>query len=73
MQILSLSYRLLVYGIYAVLCQTVALFLLILSADSSISLSVIAHRYLPLFEYPLMSLALLLSGALLIDYTILTQ
>ena len=68
----SLSYRLLCYGTYAVLCQLVLLTLWILSTDPSVCPEVVAHRFVPLLEYPIMSIALLLSGALLIDYAMLS-
>ena len=69
----SLSYRLLHYGIYAALCQLVLLSLWVLVSDPSVSPDVIAHRFIPLLEYPIMSVTLLLSGALLIDYAMLSQ
>ena len=68
----SLSFRLLHYGSFAVLCQLVALSFLILTAEPSVTLPVLAHKFVPLLEYPLMSLSLLLSGALLIDYALLS-
>ncbi|MBQ9086528.1 MAG: hypothetical protein IJY47_05020 [Clostridia bacterium] len=67
----SVSLRLLYYGSFAILCQITLIFLLIVSTDPSVSPQVICHEYAPYLEYVLMDLALLLGGALLIDYVIL--
>lgn len=65
----SLPARLLLhYGLFAILCQCALLLLNCLCCDPSISPEVLRHRVLPLLEYPLMSLTLLLSGSLLIDW-----
>lgn len=58
------------YGSFAVLCQSALLLLWIRSTDPSVTAEVLRHRFLPLLEYPLMSIALLLGGALLIDWVL---
>ncbi|MBQ8331813.1 MAG: hypothetical protein IJX94_04880 [Clostridia bacterium] len=58
----------LIYGLYAILFQLSILFLFMLTEQSTVSADVLLHIYLPLLEYPLMSLTLLLGGCLLIDY-----
>lgn len=57
----------LVYGLFSVLCLLSLLWLHMLTEPPSVSLAVVAHRYVPLLEYPLMSLALTLGGGLLLD------
>ncbi len=59
---------LLVYGLFAVLCQCVFLLLFYICEAPNISGEVLLHRYVPLLEYPLMSLALLFGGGSLIGY-----
>ncbi len=62
------AFLLLSYGLFAVLCQSVFLLFLCLNEPSNISADVLMHRYLPLLEYPLTSLCLLLGGGILIQY-----
>ena len=64
-----LSSLLLLFGTYAVLCQTVMILLFVCTAPSSLSLDVVRHTVIPWLEYPLMSLVLLFGGAVLIRYT----
>lgn len=61
------------YGFFAVLCQSVMILFCILCEDSSVSDEVLRYRYVPYLEYPLMSLSILIGGALLIDWVIPKQ
>lgn len=61
------------YGIFAVLSQCVMILLCVLCEDESVATELLRYRYLPYLEYPLMSLALLVGGSLLIDWATLTQ
>ena len=58
----------LTFGTYAVLCQVSMILLFALAVPENVASDVLRHWILPWLEYPLMSLALLLGGALLIDY-----
>ena len=60
-----------VYGFFAVLCQSVMILLCVICEDANVSREVLRHTYLPYLEYPLMSLTLIIGGALLLDWAIL--
>ena len=64
----KLAQRLLVYGFFAILCQLVFIFLFLILQPPHISLSVLRHFYAPWLEYPLVSLALTIGGAVLFTY-----
>ncbi len=63
-----LSYRLLFLGTYAVLCQLTLILLYVCVMPDDISHDVLRHTVLPWLEYPLMSLALILGGATLLNW-----
>ncbi len=59
----------LIYGLYAVLCQAVGIFFNA-SSNVGISAEALALKYAPMLEHSVMSLVLILIGALLIEITI---
>ena len=61
------AFMLLCHGLYAVLCQSALLFTFVSFFAPSLPPDVLLHRYAPFLEYPLMSLLLVLGGALLIQ------
>lgn len=61
------------YGFFAVMCQSAMILLCVLCEDPSVETALLRYRYLPYLEYPLMSLTLLIGGALLIDWASLSQ
>ena len=61
------------HGFFAVLCQCAMILLCVLCEDGNVATELLRYRYLPYLEYPLMSLALLIGGSLLIDWVDLTQ
>lgn len=67
----ALSMRFLTYGFFAIFSQLV---FLILAVDITLSERgpyIARYIYLSCLEYPLLSLALIIGGALLFDYIIL--
>ena len=72
MNIFSLSRasaRVLIYGLYAVLCHSVAVFFTVLSSGLG-SASALALTFAPMLEYSVMSLTLILAGSLLVEITV---
>ena len=67
-QISSLTQRWLIYGFFAILCQLGSIFLFLVLQPSTVSDSVLRHLYAPWLEYPLVSLALTVGGAVLFTY-----
>ena len=61
------SKQLLIYGFFAVLCQLTFLYLFCLDTSVGTSADVLRHVYIPLLEYPFLSLLLLIGGTRLID------
>ena len=61
------SLLLLTYGFFSVLCQVVAILFSVLEFSAKISAQALCLRFAPHLEYPLMSLTLLLGGALLLE------
>ncbi len=59
---------LMLYGFYSILCQLMFMALHISILLSSHSMEFVRYTYIPLFEYPLLSIVLILGGAWLIDY-----
>jgi hypothetical protein len=59
----------LIYGLYAVLCQAVAIFFNVISSAGS-SGQALALKYAPMLEHSVMSFVLILIGALLIEITV---
>ena len=64
----TLTFLVLCYGLYAILCQLGMIWLHILF-DADLPVRLLVHRYAPMLEYPLMSLLILCVGALLITIT----
>ena len=67
----SLSQIILIYGLFAILCQLSFLYLsasIFLSANSA---EMLGYIYIPYLEYPILSLAIVIGGGLLIDYVYL--
>ena len=64
-----LSYKVFIYGIYAVLCHAAAIWVYsdYLCRTSS---HVFLRIFLPLFQYSLMSFALVIAGGLLCDIVV---
>ena len=56
------------FGTYAVLCQLTGILLLVCLSPDTVSTEVLRHTVTPYLEYPLMSLALILGGSLLLDW-----
>ena len=72
MNIFSLSKSatlVLIYGLYAVLCHSVAVIIVVTESTFCTS-EAIAIKYAPMLEYSVMSLVLILAGALLIEITV---
>ncbi len=72
MNIFSLSRAsalVLIYGLYAVLCHSIAVFFLANSSGLR-SGTALALTYAPMLEYSVMSLTLILVGSLLVEITI---
>ena len=63
--------RLLLYGLYAVLCQLAMIWLHTLAYAECVSGALLAHRFVPMLEHSLMSLAILAIGIYLVERTIL--
>lgn len=66
-----LSRQLFIYGFFSVLCQLAFLYL---SADiflSENSRTMLEYIYVPYIEYPILSIAIIIGGGLLIDYIVL--
>ena len=61
------SKLILIYGFFAVLCQLTFLYLFCVDAAPTTSADVLRHVYIPLLEYPFLSILLLLGGTRLID------
>ncbi|MBE6549335.1 MAG: hypothetical protein E7670_02800 [Ruminococcaceae bacterium] len=59
----------LIYGLYSVLCHSVAVFFNVLSS-SLVTAEALALKYAPMLEHSIMSLVLILIGALLIEITV---
>ena len=59
----------LIYGLYTVLCHSVAIFFLALTSGICYG-DALALKYAPLLEHSVMSFVLILIGALLIELTI---
>lgn len=67
------SQKLWLYGFYVLLCQMVFILLFFLDDARTLSYTTLLHTYLPIWESPLMSFTLLIGGALLYDYIVLTE
>ncbi|MBE6667216.1 MAG: hypothetical protein E7607_02765 [Ruminococcaceae bacterium] len=67
----KISFCLLLFGIFTVLCQLVMILLHIDFVHPTASPSVLLHTYANFIQFPLASLALTVGGALLIDYVLL--
>ena len=67
----KISFYLLLFGIFAVLCQLVLIILHMNFFHPTASPSVLLHTYAHFLQYPLASLTLSIGGALLIDYSLL--
>ena len=61
----SLSQKCLIYGFFAVICNLTAI-LLMTQTDASPAY-ILAHRFAPLLEYPVMTVVILVAGAMLFD------
>ena len=68
MQISRPARLLLHYGLFAVLTELLFIILYVDLQSQALPLSLISHLCAPWLEYPLCALALLFSGAYLIDY-----
>lgn len=62
-----ISAKILIYGFYAVLCQLLIMLLKLSVLLTEYEPSIIYNFILPEFEYPLINIALIISGAYLID------
>ena len=69
MALSGLSVKILIYGIYSVLCHVVAILFDVLSS-TSVSSNALALRYAPMLEYSVMSFTLVLIGVLLTEITL---
>ena len=67
------SKRLWLYGFYILLSQMVFILLFFLEDARVLSHATLLHTYLPIWESPLMSLTLLIGGALFYDYIVLIE
>ncbi len=67
----SVSSGIMLYGSFAILCQLVFMALHISILLGSHSMGFVSYTYIPYFEYPILSLALIFGGAWLIDYVTL--
>ena len=67
----KISFLLILFGSFAVLCQLIFIVLHIDIFHPLASPSVLLHSYAHVIQYPLASLALAIGGALLIDYVLL--
>ncbi len=64
----SISKQVLLYGFFAVLCQLVFMILNINLLLASHSIEFVRYTYIPYLEFPLVSVALIIGGAFLVDY-----
>ena len=64
----SLSVRFMIYGFFTILCQLAFLVLCINITIIERGPHIARYIYLPCIEYPIVSLALIIGGALLFDY-----
>lgn len=62
----ALSKKCLIYGFFAVICNLSAILFLVKCDDAPAY--ILAHRFAPFLEYPLMSIAILIAGAMIMDY-----
>ena len=67
------SLSLLIYGLFTVLCQSAFLFVWVESQSDALPADVLLHRYASFLEYPLMSLLLIVGGALLVHHAVESQ
>ena len=58
----------LILGTYTVLCQLSMILLYASTTPDTVSTDVLRHIIIPWLEYPLMSLALVIGGAALLNY-----
>ena len=63
----SLAKKCLVYGLFAVICNLVGI--LFLTKISSSPAYILSHKFAPFLEYPLMTVVILVAGAMLFDIT----
>ena len=63
----ALSKKCLIYGFFAVICNLSALLFLVKCDDAPAY--ILAHKFAPFLEYPLMTVAILVAGAMLFDVT----
>ena len=64
----SLSKKFISYGLFAVLSQLIFIALNVGIILPERGIDIVTYIYLPYLEYPLVSLALVIGGALLFDY-----
>ncbi len=64
------AFLLLIYGLFAVLCQVAFLFVWVESKSILLTADILSHRYASFLEYPLMSILLLFGGALLFQHAL---
>ena len=66
-----LSQKSLIYGLFAVICNLVAILFLTRSTDSPAY--ILSHKFAPFLEYPIMTVVILVAGAMLFDITAAEQ
>ena len=72
MNIFSLSRAsvlVLIYGLYAVLCHSLAVFFITITSGLCTA-EALTMKYAPMLEYSVMSLTLILAGSLLVEITV---
>lgn len=62
------SKQILLYGFFAVFCQLVFMVLNINLLLTSHSMDFVRYTYIPYLEYPIVSVALIIGGAFIVDY-----
>ncbi len=61
-----LAKKCLTYGLFAIICNLTSI--LFLAISDGAPPYILAHRFAPMIEYPIMTVAILVVGALLFDY-----
>ena len=61
----ALSQKCLIYGFFAVICNLSAILFSVKCDDAPAY--ILAHRFAPFLEYPIMSITILIAGAMIMD------
>ncbi len=61
-----LAQKCLIYGFFAVICNLT--FIFFLAFNDSAPSYILVHKFAHMLEYPIMTVAILMGGALILDY-----